>query len=241
MAQKHTNKKINITLRFNILNLFIYIVGIILIAKLFSLQIVHGAEYKEQSNTRLTRESTLEASRGAIVDKTGTELVTSGMAFSLEMYKSKVDTKDLNMAILNMVKILEKYECSYETSSFPVKIEPFEFTLQEEALTKWKQANKLEEEISAEETFYKFKKKYEIENENLEEVKKIINIRYLISQKGYSSTRALTISEDIPREAVAEFSESSEKFAGINIVVKPVRKYTSRKFSFSYIAVMLQE
>ena len=80
MAQKHTNKKINITLRFNILNLFIYIVGIILIAKLFSLQIVHGAEYKEQSNTRLTRESTLEASRGAIVDKTGTELVTSGMA-----------------------------------------------------------------------------------------------------------------------------------------------------------------
>ena len=84
-------------------------------------------------------------------------------------------------------------------------------------------------------------KKYEIENENLEEVKKIINIRYLISQKGYSSTRALTISEDIPREAVAEFSESSEKFAGINIVVKPVRKYTSRKFSFSYIAVMLQE
>ena len=31
----------------------------------------------------------------------------------------------------------------------------------------------------------------------------------------------------IPREAVAEFSEGSEKFSGINIVVKPVREYTS--------------
>ena len=31
----------------------------------------------------------------------------------------------------------------------------------------------------------------------------------------------------IPREAVAEFSESSDKFPGINIVTEPVREYTS--------------
>ena len=43
------------------MTVLIYIIGIVLIAKLFSLQIVHGAEYREQSNTRLTRESILEA------------------------------------------------------------------------------------------------------------------------------------------------------------------------------------
>ena len=69
--------------------------------------------------------------------------------------------------------------------------------------------------------------KYKIKNEDIEEINKIINIRYLIAQKGYSSTRAITISENIPREAVSEFSESSDNFAGINIVVKPVREYTS--------------
>ncbi len=226
MVKKRMAKKANINLRFNILTVLTYIVGIILIAKLFSLQIVHGAEYREQSNTRLTRESTLEASRGAILDKTGVPLVTSKMEFSLEMYKSKVDTDTLNTSILNMIQTLEKYKCSY-SDIFPIRIEPFEFTITEETLEKWKKSNNLEEDITAEEAFYKFKNKYKIQNANIQEVRKIIAIRYLIAQKGYSSTRAVTISEDIPREAVAEFSESSEKFSGINIVVEPVRQYTS--------------
>lgn len=225
MTKKRNNTNIN--LRFNILTLLIYIVGIILIVKLFSLQIVHGAEYREESNTRLTRESTLEASRGAILDKTGTELVTSGMQFTLEMYKSKVDNDTLNQSILNMIQVLEKYEISY-ADSFPINIENFEFKISDEALQKWKKAYDLDENITAEQAFYKFVDKYKIKNtENIEEMRKIIAIRYEISQKGYSSTKAITIAKNIPREAVAEFSESSDKFAGINIVVQPIRNYTS--------------
>lgn len=226
MVGKRSAKKANINLRFNILTVLIYIVGIILIAKLFTLQIVQGAEYKEQSNTRLTRETTLEPARGAILDRSGTTLVTSKMEFSLEMYKSKVDTDVLNIAILNMVDVLEKYGCSY-SDTFPIKIEPFEFTISDDTLTEWKEYNKLASNISAQQAFYKFKDKYGIKNTDIQEIRKIIAIRYLIAQKGYSSTQAVTISKDIPREAVAEFSESSEKFAGINIVVQPVRQYTS--------------
>ena len=59
VKQRKTKKRANVNLRFNVLTILIYIVGIILIVKLFSLQIIHGAEYREQSNTRLTRESTL--------------------------------------------------------------------------------------------------------------------------------------------------------------------------------------
>ena len=220
-------KKANINLRFNLLTVLIYIIGIILIAKLFSLQIVHGAEYREESNTRLTRESTLEAARGDILDRTGTTLVTSTTEFSLEMYKSKVDNDTLNASILNMVQVLEKYNTSY-VDSFPISIEPFKFTISDETLSKWKKANDLDENITAEEAFYKFKDKYKIQNtNNIQEIRKIIAIRYEISQKGYSSTKAITIAENIPREAVAEFSESSEKFAGIDITVEPKREYTS--------------
>lgn len=226
LRKQHSSKKANINLRFNLLTTLIYVVGIVLIGKLFSLQIVHGAEYREQSNTRLTRESTLEASRGAILDKTGTPLVTSKMEFSLEMYKSKVDTDTLNTSILNMIQVLEKYGCSY-SDTFPISMDPYEYTIQGETLINWKKANNLEEDITAEQAFYKFKDKYKIQNTDRQEVRKIITIRYLIAQKGYSSTRAVTISEDIPREAVAEFSESSEKFLGINIVVEPVREYVS--------------
>lgn len=222
-----SKNKINLNFRFNILTILIYIIGIVLIIKLFSLQIVHGAEYREQSNTRLTRESVLEASRGNILDKTGVPLVTSNMQFSLEMYKSKVDTDTLNNNILNMIGVLEKYQISY-VDSFPIDIDPFEFRINDDELIKWKKSNNLNENISAEEAFNKFKIKYKIQNTNdINEIRKIMVIRYELSQKGYSSTKAVTIAKNIPREAVAEFSESSEKFAGINIVVHPVREYKS--------------
>ncbi len=52
-------KQSNIRLRYNILTVFTYIIGIILLIQLFNLQIIHGAEYRQTSNTRLTRESVL--------------------------------------------------------------------------------------------------------------------------------------------------------------------------------------
>ena len=225
-SEKKT-KKININFRFNILTVITYLLGIILVGKLFSLQIVHGAEYREQSNTRLTRESVLEASRGAILDKTGTTLVTSKTAFSLEMYKTKLDTNELNISILNIINVLEKYGCNYK-DNFPIKINPIEYTISEEALAKWKESNRLPSDITAEQAFYRFKDKYKIVNTNeINEVRKIIEIRYLLLKSGYSSTNSVKIAENIPREAVAEFSESSDKFPGINIVLEPVREYTS--------------
>ena len=218
------SKSANVNLRFNLLTILTYIIGIILIAQLFNLQIVHGAEYREQSNTRLTRESTLEAARGSILDSSGTPLVTSKMEFSLGMYKTKVDTNTLNNSILNMINVLEKYGCTY-TDNFPIKIDPFEYTISDDTLSAWKKENKLDEDISAEDAFYEFKDKYEIQNTDVGEIRKIIAIRYLISEEGYSSTKSVEIATNIPREAVAEFSESSDKFAGINIVVEPVRDY----------------
>lgn len=227
IRRNRTPKKANVNLRFNILTVIVYVIGIILIVKLFSLQIVHGAEYREQSNTRLTRESTLEAARGDILDRTGATLVTSDMQFSLEMYKTKIDDNQLNISILNMIGVLEKYGVSYP-DSFPISVNPYAFTISDEELAEWKDDNNLDENISAEGAFDEFMEKYEIKNtNNVDEIRKIIAIRYQISIEGYSSTKSITIADNIPREAVAEFSESSDKFAGINISVKPVREYTS--------------
>ena len=99
-----------------------YLVGIVLLVQLFNLQIVHGAEYREESNTRLTRESTLEATRGNIMDKSGNVLVSSNTKFGLELYKTKIDTEALNEAILNMIQVLEKYEIKNIT---PVDMFPY--------------------------------------------------------------------------------------------------------------------
>ena len=126
MARKINKKEINF--RYNLITIFTYIVGVILIVQLFNLQIVNGAKYRQESNTRLTRESTLEAARGDILDRSGNILVTSSQKFNLELYKSKIDTETLNNSILKIVNVLEKYEVSY-TDSFPISINPFQFTI----------------------------------------------------------------------------------------------------------------
>ena len=217
--------KINIKFRYNIMTVLTYIIGIVLLAQLFNLQIVHGAEYREQSNTRLTRETTLEAARGSILDRTGNVLASSDMKFALELYKTKIDDETLNNSILSIIQVLEKYGVSYD-DDFPVNINPFQFTIEGETLSNWKKAYELDENISAEEAFYNFKDRYEISNTDVTEARKIMSIRYQITTEGYSSTKALTIADDIPREAVAEFSENSDKYPGTNIVVEPIREYT---------------
>lgn len=225
MAKKIINKN-NINLRFNIITILTYFVGVVLIVQLFNLQIVHGSEYREQSNTRLTRETSLEAARGKILDRTGSVLVTSETTFGVELYKSKVDSQTLNNCMLNIVNTLSKYG-KYKEDTFPIQVNPYRYTLQGDELIKWQNEQGIAVGKTAEQVFNEFKEKYSITNSNLEDARKIIGLRYEISKKGYTSTRAYRLADNISREAVAEFCEKSAEFPGINIVVEPKRQYTS--------------
>ncbi len=100
-----TSKK---NVRYNILIIFTYIIGIIIIVQLFNLQIVHGNEYLEQANSRLTRETTIKAARGNIVDRNGILIAGNTYSYSVNLYKSKIDETTLNNTILHTIEILEK-------------------------------------------------------------------------------------------------------------------------------------
>lgn len=219
------NKQNNIKLRYNIITVFVYIIAVILLVQLFNLQIINGEEYRETSNTRLTRESELKAARGNIKDSTGIILAGTTTSYNLEIYKSKIDTNTLNQTLLKVANVLEENESSY-VDNFPIKIEPFSFTYNDsEKEKKWKQTNKLDENLTAEEVFYKFKEKYQIQNDSIEETRKIIAMRYQIASQGYSSTKSVTIAQNITIESVHIFNEQNDSFPGINIVEVPVRSY----------------
>ena len=216
------NEQINF--RFNIITILAYVIGIILIAQLFNLQVVNGETYREQSNTRLSRVTSIEAARGSIVDRSGNELAGVRTEYSVELFKTNIDNEELNNTILRLVNLLNEYQVSY-TDSFPIKINPFEFTISDDNLVKWKKDNKLDENIGAEEAFYAFKDKYDITQENVEDIRKIISIRYKITTIGYSATKSITIAEDVSEEIVAQISERNSEFPGINISADAVRTY----------------
>ena len=159
-----SGKEPNINIRYNFMSVIIYIIGVIFLIRLFSLQIVNGAEYRETSNTRLSRESNLRAARGNILDRSGNVIAGTYMGFGLEFYKSKVDTKTLNDTILKIITVLDEKKEEYD-DTFPIKINPFEFTFenQEQELA-WKEKFEIPSYTSAEDCFYIFQEKYEIDN-----------------------------------------------------------------------------
>ena len=217
-------KKENTNLRFNIFTIITYIIGTILIIKLFDLQIVNGATYRETSNNRLSRESKIEAARGDIVDRSGNVLATTTTTFNLELYKTKSDDEALNKCILNLTELLEKYQKKYP-DNFPVNADVTSFTIEGEELAKWLTKYKLSQETKPEDAVRYFKNKYKISQEDLKIIRKIISIRYEITTKGYSNTKSLTISENVPREILAQISERNFDFPGITVTTDSQRKY----------------
>lgn len=227
---KTSKIKANFKLRYNILTVLVYIIGIILLIQLFNLQIIHGKEYRETSNTRLTRESSIEAARGTITDRKGNVLAATKTGYSIELYKTKTDNESLNNTILKMVKLLESNNDSY-TNNFPITAD-YKFTLSsDEAIQNWKKQYNISEKASAKDCVYRFRDKYEISNTDMQDVLKIIAIRYEITTKGYSSTKSIKIAEDISKTSAIQFNEQNADFPGINIISQPIRIYTSGRLA----------
>jgi len=216
------NEKSNF--RFNIITMLVYIVGIVLIVQLFNLQVVNGETYREQSNTRLSRVNSIQAARGSILDRSGNEFAGVKTQNNIEMYKTNISEYELNNSILNLMNLLQQHKVGI-IDTFPIKINPFEFTIEGEELASWKAKYKIDENANAEQAFYKFKDKYEITNESVEDIRKILALRYKITTTGYSATKSITIATDVNEEIVAQISERNSDFPGISIETEASRTY----------------
>ena len=113
------NKK---NVRYNLLNTFIYIIGIVIIIQLFNLQIIHGQEYLDRANSRLTRETEIKAARGNFLDRNGNIIAGTTFVYTLNLYKSKISEEALNNIILHTINVLEGNSDKY-IDNFPINIE----------------------------------------------------------------------------------------------------------------------
>lgn len=209
MEKKNENK-----LRYNILIAIVYIIGIILLLQLFNLQIVNGKEYREESNTRLTRETTIKAARGNILDSSGEKLVSTKLVYNVEIYKTKIDNQTLNNSLLLLAQTLESNGDKY-VDNFPVNVNPYSFQ-NEETAKSFKEANKIDTSYDAEATFNYFKDKYEVTTDNVDDARKIITLRYEIEKDGYSNTKSVELASNISNASLAKINEMSTSFPGMN-------------------------
>ena len=158
------------------------------------------------------------------------------------MYKTNVDDKVLNDSILLMTNILKQNGDTY-INPFPICIEPeFGFVFNsEEELAEWREKYKIPAAASPEEAFYIMRDKYNIDNDNPEEILQILAIRYAITTQGYSSaTKTLQISKSISDGSVQQLEEQGQNLAGVRVVSEAVRKYHTGTLA-SHIIVYVQK
>ena len=226
MIKINKSKSKKSKLRYNIVSALVYLAGIILVIQLFNLQIVKGEEYRQQSNTRLSRDSVLEAARGDILDQSGNKLATTKSGYILNLYKTKIDDKELNESLLKITKVLEENYDSY-VDNLPILVEPYRFSISEEAQKRWKKQNNIDENKTAEECFNILKDRYNIEEKDIYNVRRIMTLRYTISKNGYSNIKTVELSRNLSEKSVAMFNEKNDEFPGLTIQTGAVRNYLS--------------
>ena len=225
------NKNRNTNLRYNIMIVLVIVIGFVLIIQLFNLQIINGNKYRSLSSSRLTRETVIYADRGEILDRNGMKLVTTGTEYNLYLYRTTSDNKKLNENIKNIIEVLEQNDDEYKDNLI-IQVNPFSYSVDdEEVIARFKKNNNINKDYSAEQCFYALKDKYGIDTDDVELCRKIMAIRYEITQNGYSNIKPVEIARDITKESVLKFSEENSRFSGIDIMTKPTVTYNNGSFA----------
>ena len=215
-------KELNNKLRFNLLYIIVYVSGIILLAGLFNLQIVKGNDYRKISNTRLSRNMTVKASRGDILDSSGNKLISTKMLYNLEFYKTKIDNATLNKTLLLIAQTLDNNGDKY-IDQFPITINPTKYTGND--FSGFKKSNNLSETLDVDGVYKYYLNKYKITEENADNARKIITLRYAIEKSGYSSTKSITLAHNISIGSRDTFNVMSSNFHGASTANEPTTNY----------------
>ena len=206
-----------------IIKIFVCIVSSIFIVTLFKLQIVEGKEYREMSEKKMLRASTIEAPRGEIYDTNGILLATNKLGYDLKLYKTKLSNDELNNLIKRVIDILNKNGDEVKTTLY-LENNELEFYSNSDK-KKFFDTYDFEENMKTEEMLNNLYEKYGLEKYNQNDRLKILQVRYNIALNGYSLFKSIDFAEDISYESVIMLEEIKSDLPGINITVIPKRYY----------------
>jgi len=218
--------------RFIFIFCFLAVFAVIFVARLFSLQIVHGDEYKEKAENRLVRAYPVKAPRGEMLDRYGRPMVTNRMGYYVQIQNVNSDDKKLNETVFKLIKICETDDIEY-IDEFPISGPPYKFDFSEsenpdDALKEWKKQNKLEDFDDAEDVIKYYFEKYDISEEyTANDARNIAAVRYTMTEKSFSVMNPYTFANDIEMNTVQKIKESSFDLGGVSVEIEPVREYVN--------------
>ena len=227
------------------------ILSLVLVHRVFYLQIVKGQEYYDNYKLQIQKTKDVEGTRGNIYDRNGELLAYNELAFSVTIedngdYDSlKEKNKEINKAISTVIDMVE--------SNGDTVINDFGIILDHDnnymyvaksnaqrlrfiadvygqakidALTE-EQKNQSAEELmihlcTDERSGYGI----DMDKYDKEFILKLVNVRYAMSLNSYQKYITTTISADVSDATVADVMENIDTLQGVNIEEVSMRRYT---------------
>ena len=221
--------------RYLVLSLGFIVFGLIIIFRLFNLQIVEGEKYNADSQKRVLKESVIEAPRGKILDRFGVPIAVNRQGFAVQIVKTGIDMSELNGMLLKLAGILENNNVSYVDSlSKYLTFNPITFNGKTDKDIKSWQTKKLDmkdadvKNTPAELFKYLRDVKFKMDASYTDEqAYKIMLLRYeiLIDNWNYTTGGTVSLAKDVGMNTISEIEERHHEFPGVITSVEPVREY----------------
>jgi penicillin-binding protein 2 len=231
--------------RYNILAIFFVLFGCIIVYQLADLQIVQGGTFYEKSQRRVTKERTVTAQRGNIMDRFGVPIAVNRQGFTVQIVKAGLNNAQLNDVVLRLTYIFDKNGDNYIKSLGKyLTFNPVTFGKRTQGEIKWWQKNVLglkESQImTTPEELFKYLRdtRFKIDSKYTDEqAYRIMTIRYeiLINEWYFNIGNPINLAKDVDMKTVAEVEEKHHDLQGVITSVEPVRKYMDAKYEAQVI------
>lgn len=220
---------------------------LILVIRIFNLQVINGEEAAEQNELKGTKTREIKSTRGNILDRNGKLIAYNELSFTvtIEDIGALKTSEEKNKMILKLINIIEKNSGNIQ-NDFPMEINKkgkFIFTLEGNALLRFKRDvyskktvdSLTEDEInSTAEDVFKYLRydtgvnspKFNITSEySVEEALKIMGIRYSLFMNRYQKFIPITVATNVNEMIVSAIKENSSELPGVEILQETYRKY----------------
>lgn len=250
--------------RLFVLSVVFFILFSIIIARVFSLQIINGAAYQENFTMQIQKPISVEATRGNIYDCNGELLAYNQLAYSIVIsdngtYSSNSSkNEELNAELAEIISVLNRNgESIYNDFSIDYNNDgTYSFNVSGSTLNRFRadvfgkssydslKYNKdlgFDEANATAEQIIQYlssneKECFDISDEyDLKTAYEIAVIRYAIKGNRFSKYKTTTIARDVSDATVAYMNEHSDTLTGVTIEEDTIRKYNDAEYFASII------
>ena len=217
-----------------ILSVLAGLIALVYVGDLFSVQIVHGEEYREKMRAVTEYTVPVAAARGDILDRNGNVLVTERQGFSVVFdytrFTDGTDRAKRNEIISRLIRLFDEHEQEW-LDEMPLEIDaagvPFFPDDKENAIRylKSKDLLNMNDYASAQNCFDAAVVKYELQGYDNRLARDVASVYYSMFKTQFSAAAPYTFATDVPIELVAVIKENNFDFTGVDAQVVTYREY----------------